>query len=354
MRDDATLAEYDRKLSIRRFPAGRAIQAVRPMEAPARRYGYADLLNLIVVAIAAAMRYIEFKARRSAQTLARGGGMTRVYDAKVDSNFAQMHAVLAREAKDYAAERTGRLAQSMLDACFPKGLAPVTSVPYEEQVALNEYLIAVMRRDHAEAIDELGLERYVSRIEGLLPHFRSSMDASEDVSAVDLGRAYEAMQIGLMRVVGWVMVMEPDADRRAELLAAFHDQESRLAAVHAARRRGVAAGDDVPLDEVELDAEARAALEAEAAAAAAAREAAEAEAAGQAGAGEPGSGDEGARGGDGEPGSGAPDGDGVEGDEGAVDAAPGDAADGSDASGAADGSDASGAGDRPLRPLPRS
>ncbi len=157
MRDDATLAEYDRKLSIRRFPAGRAIQAVRPMEAPARRFGYADLLNLIAVAIAAAMRYIEFKARRSAQNLARGGGMTRSYDAKVDSNFAQMHGVLAREAKDYAAERSGKLAQSMLDACFPKGLAPVTSVPYEEQVAVNEYLVAVMRRDHAAAIDELGL-----------------------------------------------------------------------------------------------------------------------------------------------------------------------------------------------------
>ena len=62
----------------------------------------------------------------------------------------------------------------------------------------------------------------------------------------------------------------------------IRDQEDRLAAIYAARRRGTSTPTDVSLGDVDLDAEARAAIEAQAQAEADARAAAEAEAAAEA------------------------------------------------------------------------
>lgn len=271
----AILSEYDRVFDVRRFPPGHTIQACDGVERRARPLGYADLLRLVVVAKAASMRYIALRARRQAQKASRGEGRTRPIDALVDANFGQMHDILTREASNYADEPSGQLARSVLDVVFPNGLAAVTQIPYEEQVALNEYQVALIREKHPEAPAELGFERQLARIEGLLPDYRDSLELPDMVSALDVGEAYGAMQVALLRVVAWIMAMVDDADRRAELMAPVYDQEARLAAAYAARRRGQSAPGDVPLDELDLDAETRAALDEAAAAEAAAQAEAE-------------------------------------------------------------------------------
>lgn len=268
------LAEFDSVFAVRRFPPGRLYEACDEVEGAARALGRAELAMLAREARDEAMRYIALRARRMAQRLARGGGRTREFDRKVDGNFATMYAVLSREAADYADEPSGKRAQVVLETFFPRGLAPVTQVAFEEQVIVNEHLIERLVAEHGDALAMLGIEREVGRIRALLPGYRDSLKSEETVSPSALGEAYERMQVALMRVVGWIMGVVRDGDERARLMRPVRLQMEKLAAVHAARRRGQSVEDDVPVDSLDLDAEAQAAVEAaqmaEAAAAAAA------------------------------------------------------------------------------------
>jgi len=261
----ATLSEFDTVFDVRRFPPGHTLQACAGIERRARPLGYADLLRLLAITQAMAMGYIERKARRQSQTLARGEGRAHAIDGKVDSNWGQIHDTLKREVASYAETEDGELAAELLARVFPKGLAGVTRLPYEEQVALNEYLVALIREKYPDAPARLAFERPLRRIEALLPVYRDALQVPDAVTALEVGEAYAAMQVALVRVIGWIMVMVEDEAERAELMAPMRDQEKRLAAAYAARRRGKALPTDVPLDTLELDPEAQAAVDAAAA-----------------------------------------------------------------------------------------
>lgn len=273
-----TLNEYTAVFATRRFPPGHLIQACAGVEQRARAHALGDLVRRTHVGREHAMRYIALKARRRAQKLARGGGVTREIDGRIDANFGQIHDVLVREKKSYGDTADGKLAAELLEVVFPDGLAGATQIPYEEQVALNEYQVALIREKYPEAPARLGFERPLRRIEALLPTYRGSLAVAETVSAIAVGEAYAEMQVALLRVVATIMALEDDT-RRADLMTPVNDQAQRLAAAYAARRRGQAAPGDLPLDGLELDADARAALDAVAEAEAAVEaEAVEAEA----------------------------------------------------------------------------
>ncbi len=275
----AILTEYDAVFDVRRFPPGHTVQACAGVEARARPLGYADLLRLVAAAKAAAMLFIGRKARRQTQKLARGEGQTGPIDARVDGNWGQIHDLLTREAAGYGDTPDGELAAKLLEQVFPKGLAAVTRIPYEEQVALNEYLVVLIREQFPDAPAQLGFERPLRRIEQLLPGYRDSLSVVETITALEVGEAYAAMQVALLRVIAWIMAMVEDEAERAALMAPVRDQMKRLAAAHAARRQGKPAVEDVPLDTLELDPEARAAVDAVAAAEAELQAEAQAEAA---------------------------------------------------------------------------
>lgn len=260
------LSEYDQVFSVRRFPPGRIFEAADEVHGYALAKNHDSLAELADAARRAAMRYIELRARRMAQRLARGDGRTREFDRKVDGNFATMYSTLQREATDYGDEPSGKLAQRLLDDFFPRGLNPITQVAFEEQVIVNEHLIGQLVEKHGDSFGMLGIEREVGRIIALLPHYRASLKSTDVVSPGELGEAYERMQVALIRVVGWIMVMIHDGEERARAMRPIRLQIERLAAVHAARRRGQTVADDVPPEELDLDADARAAVEAAAAA----------------------------------------------------------------------------------------
>ncbi len=263
----ATLSEYDNVFDVRRFPPGHAIQACDGVERRARPLGLAGLIRLIIVAKAAAMHYIERRARRQLQRAVRGDGRTRGIDGRVDANFGQMHDTLRRESATYGDTPDGKLAGELMEVLFPKGLAGTTQIPYEEQVALNEYQVALVREKFPDAPARLGIERPLGRIEALLPEYRDSLELPDQVSAIELGEAYADLQVKLLRVVAWIMAIEDD-EARVSLMEPVHAQAQRLAAAYAARRRarstseGGPMTDDVPPDELDLEPEVRAALDA--------------------------------------------------------------------------------------------
>lgn len=263
------LSEFDQIFAVRRFPPGRAFEAADEVHAFAvssSREPLADLAKLADEARQEAMRYIEKRARRMAQRIARGEGRTRELDRKVDGNFYTMHSTLEREATDYADEPSGKRAQHLIDKFFPRGLGPITQVAFEEQIIVNEHLIARLVKEHETEFEMLGITREVNRIRGLLPHYRASLKTVETVSPGELGEAYERLQVAMMRMIGWIMVMLRDDTERARAMRPIRAQVERLAAIHSARRRGQAVTDDVPTESLDLDAEARAAVEAAAAA----------------------------------------------------------------------------------------
>lgn len=260
-----TLALYDRHMSVRRFPPGRAIQTLRNIDLIASRHGLADLQRLIVAALAAAMTYIRLRARRQTQRLSRGDGKAGAIDREVDNNVGQIYDLILREAEGYPETPIGKSCRAILAQFFQGGLWSVTRIPYEEEVVVVEMLVDALRAQHADTVAELGLARQLRRIEALLPAYQDALNVQESVSATDVGEAYAAMQVGLKRVVAWILALDTAA-LQAELIAPVEDQDARLAAVWSARRQGETGGEDLPEAEMDLDAEARAAVDAAAAA----------------------------------------------------------------------------------------
>lgn len=259
------LSTYDRIFGLRRFPPGRLLTVLLAMRSIAEELGVDGLNPRLAEARLRAIHYITLRTRRRAQRVARGGGDARRIDRVIDDDIVEIARVARREAERFPESEAGRAAARLVEAFFQQGVAGIVQLPYDEELAVVEVMMPTMRRDHADAIRLLALERYVARIEAHLPKYRDALSPDALVGSAELGAAYEAMQISLLRVLAWIfgVVDEPSVQRR--LLEPVLSHDDQLAAIYAARRRGAAASaDDVSPDALELDAEAQAALEAEA------------------------------------------------------------------------------------------
>lgn len=279
----SALSIYDQFFSIRRFPPGRLFTVLLAMRQLAERERLAELIARIDEGLAFVKKYVALRRRRQNRRLGRGGGKAQKTDRIIDDDIAEIAHIAGKEALRFPNTDAGRAAQALVDAFFTQGIAPITQIPYDEELAVVEHMIPVMRRDHADALRLLGLERFVTRIEAHLPEYRAALAPTTDVAPGELAEAYEAMQVAFVQILGWVLVMIGDAELRDELLVAMRTHDAQLAAVHAARRRGNSADADVPpedvaVDGLDLDAEAIDELAAAERADAEARAAAEAEA----------------------------------------------------------------------------
>ncbi len=266
------LTTLDRIFGLRRFPPGRLFTVLLAMRMLAIREALDELIERVETGLDRVRRYVDLRRRRQLRRVGRGGGEARKVDRVIDDDIAEMSHIAGKEAERFPNTPSGDAARALVDAFFANGVAPITQIPYDEELAVVENMMPLMRAEHGEAIELLGLERLVARVEAHLPLYRDALAPDGAVSAAELAMAYEAMQVGLLQVVGWVVVMIADAELRAELLAPLFEHDAQLAALFSARRRGSAGGEeDVDTDDIDLDEEARAALEE-------ARRAAEAEA----------------------------------------------------------------------------
>ncbi len=284
----SALSKYDQIFGVRRFPPGRLYTVLLAMRLLALEARLAELAGFVDGAVERVEAYVALRRKRQGRRQGRGGGKAKAVDKVVDDDIGEIAHIAGKEAARYPNTDAGRAAQALVDAFFAQGVAPVTQIPYDEELAVIEHMLPLMRAEHAEAIALLGIERLVARVERHIPQYRDALAPEVEVSAEMLGEAYQAMQVAFLKVLGWVMVHVDDDGLRDRLLEPMRAHDAQLAAIYAARRRnsGAQIPEDVQPDGLDLDAEALDAIaaadqaEAEAEAQAAAEAQAEVEGAG--------------------------------------------------------------------------
>ncbi|MEZ4437365.1 MAG: hypothetical protein R3F65_33650 [bacterium] len=275
------LTTLARIYGVRRFPPGRLFTVLLAMRQVAADAGLGELVDRLEGGVALVKRYVDLRRLRQHRRLGRGGGQAKKIDRVIDDDIAEIAHIAGKEAERFPETRSGKAAQDLLDAFFVNGVAPITQIPYDEELAVVENMVPLIREKHADAVALLGLGRLVARIEAHLPLYRDALAPDDGVSSAELVAAYEAMQVALLKALGWVTVMVDDLDLRARLVAPMLEHDAQLAAHYAARRRGGTGGaEDVDPADLDLDAEAREGSDEAAAADAAAEAQADADAAG--------------------------------------------------------------------------
>lgn len=245
------LYAFSRNMNRRRLPVGRYTVAVGGTHKRAQRRGADRIVLLCAAALAAADDYIDLRRRRQARREARGGGRAAAADKRVDARVRSIHKHLTSCVETFEGSPKGDEAQRLLDAYFPEGLGAVIGAAYEEELVLAEHMAEAFSGTEAEVIDGLGARIFVDALDDVLPEYRDALALEDLVSATQVAEARDVMHLALLRVVATVLADHGhDVEATRDLLAPIDDQDRRVAALYAARRRGQATGAlDIPVDE---------------------------------------------------------------------------------------------------------
>ncbi len=116
---------------------------------------------------------------------------------------------------------------------------------------LAEHIAEAFSGVEAAVIDGLGARIFVDALDEVLPEYRDALALEDLVSATEVAEARDAMHLLLLRIVATVLADHGhDVEATRDLLAPIEDQDRRVAALYAARRRGQSTGAlDIPVDE---------------------------------------------------------------------------------------------------------
>lgn len=243
-----SLHDIDRLGKLRRVPPGRARQAASNIEAIATRLDQPALLPFTERTKDAAMRYVEIRGRRASQRDARGDGRAAERRKPVVTRLAMIYETGRRFSVDMPDSPEGRAGAQLLRVYFPLGLGAVVNTAYEEGALLGDCIAQGLSGPHAELAEALFIQHHVAALQVALPALHEALDVTDRVSAEDVADAYEALQVCYAEMAWAVMVLVREPRDRAALLAPVFDQDDRLAAVYAARRRGQAVAEVIDLD----------------------------------------------------------------------------------------------------------
>ncbi len=260
----------DRVRNLRRTVGGRLVQTTADMDRVLAQRRHPVIEPLVADARGGAKGYIEIRTLRDAQLEQRGEGRAGEVDAEADIILAGIHDTCRRYARRLPNSPKGKASKRILRACFRRGLAAVTNIPYEDELVLVEYIHERLTTDLAADAALLGMAPAVEELGEIVPLYRDALSLQEKITAAQVAEAYEAMQVAYFRLAFAVVSMVENAEDRDALLAPIFDQDDRLGAIYAARRAGQTGLSD---DIADPDAEADAALQAELDEAEAAREA---------------------------------------------------------------------------------
>lgn len=265
------ITHYHRIQKLRRTPPGRGAQAADNVQQIAEPLGYPQLTPFTEAVVEAARFYVDLRGRRLAQRDARGDGEAAEIDKPIDTRVGFIHDTCRKYAVEMPHSEEGRAGKYVLRRYFGRGLKAIVNVSFEEELILVEHVAHGLRTVDARLVDILTIEHHVAALEELLPRYRAALAVEDKVTAGELGAAYEALQMRYLDLVWAIVTLVRDDAHRAALLAPIFEQDDRIAAVYAARRRGQA-----PAESLDLDAEADELLDDELAEADAARAAEEA------------------------------------------------------------------------------
>ena len=98
----------------------------------------------------------------------------RRIDARVDKSVTGIRNAMVGELEDLDVDEDPRTADRIrdcLDRHFPAGGAAYTKIAHIEEHAAVTTLVADLRKEHADVVKLLGLERRLARLVAMLPQY---------------------------------------------------------------------------------------------------------------------------------------------------------------------------------------
>lgn len=226
-----------------------------------RERALAKELTVIVAAIDAAIAQdrhaLDIDAARLAPTKSPP---VRQRDTAVDRTLAVIHRLLSH----FAAGEDSAVPSALLSNLFPINLAHHVRLPFVEQAAANERVLAVVEGEaHKTWLDNHGLRPLIVQLRTTHDEFAAALHARDDESAPSWDEVKAARESGqelYLQVVARVIVQFiEDPEARDELLEPVWDQEALIRAYRRQRRTVVDVdpdtGEPLPEDESESEGE---------------------------------------------------------------------------------------------------
>lgn len=167
-------------------------------------------------------------------------------DGKVDGVLTSIRDVGDAHARGMAeGDEMAATAEHLLATIFPNGLTAVIKLPYVDQVAAVEIILAKLQNELAPAVRMLGLERKVARLASLTAVYRQAID--QGPSELEFATVRAARELGhtyLLEMIAMVLGTYHDSRdprhvlAREELLSPVFEQMAlaREANIRARRR----------------------------------------------------------------------------------------------------------------------
>lgn len=234
-------------ISLAAFSPGRAEYALGQMAALPEVSGDAALAEAVRGATAAADALYELEARwRTRQVTSKARGNAAELDAVLDRLLGLISQQLQARIGLLPAKDALRLqGEAFLRAQLPGGAGPVVNLAYEDELRAIKRLLAAFATDEgralAEAFEVAGLVRQLGEA---APKFEQELrSATPETLQFDEVRTARA---DLQHALAWLVARccatfgsPADAPRLARVLDPLADQQARLRALRATRRRVV-------------------------------------------------------------------------------------------------------------------
>jgi hypothetical protein len=150
----------------------------------------AELIEHGKAAHAAALAWFEQQQSYKKQTRSTARGETQRIDRAVDRLLGQVHQICTGLAVLGDSRPEGIAAQAFLEQFFPNGLAAVTQVKFEDQLALMEQMRDALPAAQA-TVDALPIGALLDAVMALLPDYRAELTRSNNFVTADAVRAAE-------------------------------------------------------------------------------------------------------------------------------------------------------------------
>jgi hypothetical protein len=239
---DMTLATL---LSFYAFSTGRRLFAMTEVKNAALASGLAALAAHCDVAIAHDQGTRDREARwASDKNAAQYSPEARQIDLLIDSALGALRDAIHAEARDSGpGDALGEAAAKLEKEAFPAGLAAITTLPFVEEHAEVERIIALLQSPAwGTVIQDLGLSRRLARVVELEAPYRAAIALPTKTVTFDEVKAARAKGQSLMlQAVAMILGLHPsdgDADLagRKALLGPIVKQNEAIRAYLRARR----------------------------------------------------------------------------------------------------------------------
>ncbi|TDP77660.1 hypothetical protein [Bradymonas sediminis] len=228
-------------LNMRQMPTGRRVFVMRKIRAAAESLGATEIVDRCDEALAwdaqtmdMELAYLSDKGQES-----RARGEAQRFDQQIDARLAAMAAIAQASTVGEAGDPVVEAAHRFMAEVFPLGVAALTQLSFEEQLAAVDRLLGrfVAPGDLAAAVDQLGLRRYVTHLGPLVARFRQELEA-ESVARVTFDKLESARARGRDLLAGVVFLAAATYYRRTP-----DDTAARNALLHELYRQDALLGE---------------------------------------------------------------------------------------------------------------